>query len=62
LEVDIVKEVGSGNVLHKWIEFELRDEVIFINGTLVLQSYSASPQRVHLPQAADEAHIQQDPG
>lgn len=34
--MDIVAEVGVGEVLHKCIEFDLRDEVLFINGTLVL--------------------------
>ena len=36
--MDIVSEVGVGEVLHKCIEFDLRDEVLFINGTLVLVS------------------------
>lgn len=34
-EVDIAGEVGAGQVLHKWVEFELRDDILYVNGTTV---------------------------
>jgi hypothetical protein len=34
--VDVFAEVGYGKILHKWIEFELKDDIIYINGTFVL--------------------------
>jgi hypothetical protein len=61
LEVDIAFEVGRGEVLHKWVEFDLRDEIIFINGSVVLPPHSARPQRIHLPQTTHEAHLRAHP-
>lgn len=57
LEIDIALEVGVGEVLHKWIEFDLRDEVIFINGSVVLSPHAARSKRIHIPQANHEAHL-----
>lgn len=35
-EVDIAKEVGVGVLLNKWVEFELADDVLYINKTMVV--------------------------
>ncbi len=29
-------EVGAGEVLNKWIELELREDVLYINKTMVI--------------------------
>ena len=34
-EIDIVKEAGKGNILNKWIEFELKNDVLYINKSTV---------------------------
>jgi hypothetical protein len=36
LEIDIVKEVGVGEVLNKWIHFELVDDILYVNNSMVL--------------------------
>lgn len=33
--VDIVAEAGFGKILHKWVEFDVREDIAFLNGTLV---------------------------
>ena len=45
-KVDIVKEAGKGEILNKWIEFELRDDVIYINKTTVLPSLPSQSSTV----------------
>jgi hypothetical protein len=32
-EVDIAAEAGLGKVLHKWVEFDLREDVVYLNRT-----------------------------
>ena len=33
--VDLIDEIAQGVVVNKWIEFELRDDVLYINKTIV---------------------------
>ena len=41
--VDVVAEVGYGKILHKWIEFDIREDVVYLNGTLVLVCLVSQP-------------------
>jgi hypothetical protein len=34
--VDTVAEVGPNKILHKWIEFDISDDIVFLNGTIVI--------------------------
>ena len=34
--IDLVAEAGFAKALHKWIEFDIREDVVYLNGTLVL--------------------------
>lgn len=36
-EVDIVREVGVGEVLNKWVHFQLIDDILYVNQTMVQQ-------------------------
>lgn len=33
--VDILAEAGPNKMLHKWLEFDLREDIVYLNGTLV---------------------------
>jgi hypothetical protein len=35
LTVDLIDEIAQGLTVIKWIEFELRDDVLYINKTIV---------------------------
>lgn len=41
--VDIVAEAGFGKILHKWIEFDVREDIAFLNGTLVTTILFSQP-------------------
>lgn len=46
--VDVVSEAGYGKILHKWIEFDIREDVAFLNGTLVHTIIYYSLHLMHL--------------
>ena len=34
--VDLMAEAGFGKILHKWVEIDIRDDVAYLNGTMVI--------------------------
>lgn len=46
--VDIIAEAGFGKILHKWVEFDVREDMAFLNGTLVIIRIFSQPSTLSI--------------
>lgn len=46
--VDIIAEAGFGKILHKWVEFDVREDMAFLNGTLVIIMIFSQPSTLSI--------------